>query len=189
MFYLAHNLGLNFAFRSCSSGNFTHDRNSVIFRLTISLAFFISFGKIWMFPHARRLQKILLKPIFKNINSLFPRTKYRGMFVFVFGVTNTLRNVFIIYKMVSFILEDNIEVCLLLIPTISGNLPQHNTIRPSLRKRKKQKDVNISQRIIQFTYMIKRYEITWKKIEMTLTFGHKQLGHLHVTFGSIYTIL
>ena len=113
-----------------------------------------------MFHHAQRLQKILLKPIFKNINSLFPRTKYRGMFVFVFGVTNTLRNVFIIYKMVSFILEDNIEVCLLLIPTISGNLPQHNTIRPSLRKRKKQKDINISQRIIQFTYISKWYGIT-----------------------------
>ena len=62
-----------------------------------------------MFHHARRLQKILLKPIFKNINSLFPRTKYRGMFVVVFGVTNTLRNIFIIYKMVSFILEDSIE--------------------------------------------------------------------------------
>ena len=82
------------------------------------------------------------------------------MFVFIFGVTNTLRNIFIIYKMVSFILEESIEVCLLLIPTISGNLPQHNTIRPSLRKRKKQKDVNISQRIIQFTCMSKRYEIT-----------------------------
>ena len=148
MFYLVHNLGLNFAFRSCSSGNFTQDRNSVIFRLTISL------------HHARCLPKILLKLIFKNINSLFPRTKYRGMFVFVFSVTNTLRNVFIIYKMESFILEDNIEVCLLLIPTISGNLPQHNTIRPSLRKRKKQKDINISQRIIQFTYRSKRYGIT-----------------------------
>ena len=109
-----------------------------------------------MFHHARRLQSILLKPIYKNINSLFPRTKY---IVFVFGVTNTLRNVFIIYKMVSFILEDNLEVCLLLIPTIGGNLPQHNTIRPSLRKRKKQKDMNISQRIIQFTYMSKRYGI------------------------------
>ena len=142
-----------------------------------------------MFHHARCLQKILLKPIFKNINSLFPRIKYRGMFVFVFGVTNTLRNIFIIYKMVSIILEDSTEVCLLLIPTISGNLPQHNTIRPSLRKRKKQKDINISQRIIQFTYKNKRYGITWKKIEMTLTIGHKQLGHLHVTFGSIYTIL
>ena len=82
------------------------------------------------------------------------------MFVFVFGVTNTLRNVFTMYKMVSFILEGNIEVCLLLIPTISGNLPQHNTIRPSLRKRKKQKDINISQRIIQFTYMSKRHGIT-----------------------------
>ena len=31
------------------------------------------------------------------------------MFVFVFGVTNTPRNIFIIYKMVSFILEDSIE--------------------------------------------------------------------------------
>ena len=113
-----------------------------------------------MLHHARRLQKILLKPIFKNINSLFPRAKYRGMFVFVFSVANTLRNVFIIYKMESFILEDNIEVCLLLIPTISGNLPQHNTIRPSLRKRKKQKDINISQRIIQFTYISKWYGIT-----------------------------
>ena len=82
------------------------------------------------------------------------------MFVFVFGVNNTLRDVFIIYKMVSFILEDNIEVCLLVIPTISGNLPQHNTIRPSLRKRKKQKDINITQRIIQFTYRSKRYGIT-----------------------------
>ena len=142
-----------------------------------------------MFQHAWRLQKILLKPIFKNINNLFPRTKYRGMFVFMFGVTNTLRNIFIIYKMVSFILEESIEVCLLLIPTISGNLPQHNTIRPSLRKRKKQKDINISQRIIQFTYMSKRYGITLKKIEMTLTIGRKQLGHLHVTFGSIYMIL
>ena len=111
------------------------------------------------------------------------------MFVFVFGVNNTLRDVFIIYKMVSFILEDNIEVCLHVIPTISGNLPQHNTIRPSLRKRKKQKDINISQRIIQFTYMSKRYGITLKKIEMTLTIGRKQLGHLHVTFGSIYIIL
>ena len=89
-----------------------------------------------------------------------PQKKYRGMFVFVFGVTNTLRNVFTMYKMVSFILEGNIDVCLLLIPTISGNLPQHNTIRPSLRKRKKQKDINISQRIIQFTYMSKRYGIT-----------------------------
>ena len=113
-----------------------------------------------MFQHARCLQKILLKPIFKNVNSLFPRTKYRGMFVFVSGVTNTLRNIFIIYKMVRFILEDSIEVCLLLIPTISGNLPQHNTIRPSLRKRKKQKDINVSQRIIQFPYMSKRYGIT-----------------------------
>ena len=113
-----------------------------------------------MFHHARRLPKILLKPIFKNINSLFPQTKYRDMFVFVFGVTNTLRNVFIIYKMISFILEDNIEVWLLLIPTTSGNLPQHNTIRPSLRKRKKQKDINISQRIIQFIYMNKRHGIT-----------------------------
>ena len=120
-----------------------------------------------MLHHARRLQKILLKPIFKNINSLFPRAKYRGMFVFVFSVANTLRNVFIIYKMESFILEDNIEVCLLLIPTISGNLPQHNTIRPSLRKRKKQKDINISQRIIQFTYMCKRYGITWKNQDWT----------------------
>ena len=113
-----------------------------------------------MFHHAWRLQKILLKPIFKNINSLFPRKKYHVMFVFVFGVNNTLRDVFIIYKMVSFILEDNIEVWLLLIPTISGNLPQHNTIRPSLRKRKKQKDINITQRIIQFTYRSKRYGIT-----------------------------
>ena len=60
-----------------------------------------------MLHHARRLQKILLKSIFKNINSLFPRTKYRGMFVSVFSVTNTLRNVFIIYKMESFSLEDN----------------------------------------------------------------------------------
>ena len=33
--------------------------------------------------------------------------------------------------------------------------------------------------------MRKRYGITWKKIEIE----HKQLGHLHVTFGSIYTIL
>ena len=49
-----------------------------------------------MFHHATRLQKILLKPIFKNIKSLFPRKKYRGMFVFVFGVTNTLRNVFVV---------------------------------------------------------------------------------------------
>ena len=60
-----------------------------------------------MFHHARRLQKILLKPIIKNINSLFPRTIIMGC-LYSFLVLLIL-NIFIIYKMVSFILEDSIE--------------------------------------------------------------------------------
>ena len=45
--------------------------------------------------------------------------------------------------------------------------------------------------MVQFTYMSKRYGITWKKKknEITLTIGHMQFGYLHVTFGSIYSIL